>query len=306
LFGRRRLGRRKGLILGLCAAVGWGGYLAATRHGIAEGFSAGDLAFIRFMTAGLVLGPWLAIRWPSSQCDNLTVGRAVMLTLLAGPPLVLFVVMGTRLTPAGTGVLIELGTMAACCIFLATWWLNERLAALRIVALSILLVRVGVVGAPIVVCCSSVALLGTLMFMVAGGMFAAFVALVERWKIEPIAASAAVSTGSLVTYSPYYLWSVGIDRLSTFPVRLIAEQIIGQGLVAGVVAITAFSLAIRLLGLVPATVFPAITPAVAVLVGVSLTGETPTSLQALFIGLSTCAAFLLLICMPMVHKSGEG
>ena len=54
-----------------------------------------------------------------------------------------------------------------------------------------------------------------------------------------------------------------------------------QGLLSGVVAVLAFTRAVALLGASSASIFPAMVPAVAVLVGIPLTGELPTGPQTL-------------------------
>jgi drug/metabolite transporter (DMT)-like permease len=64
-----------------------------------------------------------------------------------------------------------------------------------------------------------------------------------------------------------------------------ALQAVGQGLLAGPAALYLFAYSIQLLGAGRAAVFPAIVPALALLVGWLLIGEPPTVLQA--VGLVT-------------------
>ena len=290
---RRYFRMRAGLMFGLCAALGWGGYLAATRHAVAEGLTSNDLAFIRYTTAGIILGPWLLLHW-RDRCSGLSLSRSLILALLAGPPLVMLVAGGSRHAPFATGMLVELAVLAVVGILLATWWLGERLDAIRVAGLVALTVRIIVVAGPVFLCCTSRSWMGVIMYAGAGCMFAAFVALVEKWQIEPLAATAVVSVMSACTFGPYYLGVDGLGRLSGMSLWLLGEQVVGQGLVAGVVALTAFSLCVRLEGIVRAMLFPALTPAAGVLFGSGLTGELPTITQASFLALSALGALFLL------------
>jgi drug/metabolite transporter (DMT)-like permease len=56
-------------------------------------------------------------------------------------------------------------------------------------------------------------------------------------------------------------------------------QALLQGLMQGVVALTAYSQAIRVLGVSRAVLFPAMVPAVSILVGIPIVGEIPNSTQ---------------------------
>src|SRR5262249_36208235 len=70
------------------------------------------------------------------------------------------------------------------------------------------------------------------------------------------------------------------------PARLVAAglhenvlQALGQGILAGPAALYLFAISIQLLGAGRAAVFPAMVPALALLVGWLLIGEAPTALQ---------------------------
>jgi drug/metabolite transporter (DMT)-like permease len=59
-----------------------------------------------------------------------------------------------------------------------------------------------------------------------------------------------------------------------------ALQALGQGILAGPAAMYLFAFSIQLLGVARAAVFPAMVPALTLLVGWLLLGEPPTALQA--------------------------
>jgi drug/metabolite transporter (DMT)-like permease len=72
---------------------------------------------------------------------------------------------------------------------------------------------------------------------------------------------------------------VGADRLLSAPPRVLLPQIIVQGVLSGVVAVLAFSRSVQILGAARASVFPALVPVSATLLGIPIVGEIPTAMQ---------------------------
>ena len=101
------------------------------------------------------------------------------------------------------------------------------------------------------------------LFAAAGLAAAAFAALTCRWHSDPIATMTIVSVVSLVTLGSYYVFLYGLSRLSIVPWTYLLEQIVAQGVIAGVLSWIGFLYAARILGLVTASFMPAMTPAVA-------------------------------------------
>jgi drug/metabolite transporter (DMT)-like permease len=132
------------------------------------------------------------------------------------------------------------------------------------------------------------------MFVVGGLMWAGFTVLQKRWALGPLQATAAVSVLSGLVYAPLYLALVGMDRIIALPWPMILGQVLVQGLLSGVVAVIAFSRAVQILGAGKAAIFPALVPAVAILVGIPVAGEWPTELQLLGLGLVTAGLFVAL------------
>jgi drug/metabolite transporter (DMT)-like permease len=283
-----------GLVFGALAALGWGVSLAAARHAISEGLSPIDLAFIRYSISGPLLATWSAFRW-KDRTNRISFGKACALAMLAGPPLTICVIGGTRSAPFTSGVLVEVASLAVACIVTARCALKEPLDALRRIALCLLTARIAFIAGPTLLFAGIQEQLGIVLFAAAGCMSAAFTALVCRWRIAPIRAMALVSFTSFASYGPLYMWNEGLGRLSQLNWTLILEQIVSQGLIAGIGAWIAFIYSARLLGLVRATFLPAITPAVAVLLSIILTSETPTLEQLSIMIFSAMGAILLVL-----------
>ena len=74
---------------------------------------------------------------------------------------------------------------------------------------------------------------------------------------------------------------------------------VAQGVLQGVIGITAYSHAIRVLGVSKAVLFPVAVPAISVLIGIPIAGELPTAIQigglcAVTIGLIAAVGWLRL------------
>lgn len=269
---------RRGWVYGSAAALIWGGYLAVSRQGIAAGLHAADLAFLRYATAGLLLLPWLVGRSPH-RLAGIGWTKRIVLALLAGPLFVLAGASGYHFAPLAHGAVIQLGMLTLMGIVLAAVLVGERPGKGRLVGLAVLILGLVVTAGPSLIQGTSTAWIGDLLFALAGSMWALFSVLQRRWSVSPIAATAVVSVLSAVVYSPLYLLREGIASLVDVGPAMIAEQILVQGVLSGVIALFAFSEAVQELGPGRAALFPALAPAVAILLGIPVTGEFPTMPQ---------------------------
>lgn len=273
-----RRSQHRGWLFGLVAATIWGGYLAVSRHGIAAGLDSWDLAFIRYIVAGALLLPWLLRNQPR-HLAGIGWSRGIVMALLAGP---LFVMIGTGgfiFAPLAHGAVIQLGTVTLMSALLSLWLVGERPTLLRVAGLLMLVAGLAVTAGRSLLAGSDTAWIGDLMFAVAGSMWAFFTVLQRRWAVPPLAATAVVSVLSGLVFSPIYLMFEGLDAFRGVEPLLIAEQVVVQGLLSGIVALFAFSRAVEILGPGRAALFPALAPAVAILIGIPLTGEIPDVVQ---------------------------
>ncbi len=122
-------------------------------------------------------------------------------------------------------------------------------------------------------------LIGDGMFIFAGLMWAMAVALQKKWNLQPIELAAFVSVLGALIYAPYYLTAHSLEPIKNLSTEMLWFMIIIQGVLSGVVALFSFAKAIQLLGAARASLFPALVPAVAILVGIPITGELPTTWQ---------------------------
>ncbi|MDE1905369.1 MAG: DMT family transporter [Rhodospirillales bacterium] len=285
---------RVGWLFGGVAALIWGGFLAVSRQGIGAGLYASDLAFLRYLLAGPLLLPWLCRR-DIRTLAGVGWRRGIVLAVLAGPLFVMVGAEGYVFAPLAHGAVIQLGTLALAATILAVLTLGERITAARACGMTTIVIGLALTAGPELWRGTQTAWMGDLMFAVAGGMWAMFTILLRRWRISPLVATAIVAVLSSAAFIPLYLASHGLGIVHRASVALLVEQMLMQGLLSGIVALFAFGRAIQYLGAGRAALFPVIAPAVAILIGIPLTGEWPTAFQlaglvTLSIGLIVSAA----------------
>jgi drug/metabolite transporter (DMT)-like permease len=275
-----------GFALGLLAALIWGSYLAMARAGVSVGLEASDIAFIRYGVAGLVMTPWLLAHRPATLA-GVGWGRGLILTALVGPLFILIGVGGYSYAPLAHGAVLQPAALTLAGMGLAALVLKDRLTRPRLAGGLVIILGLAVIAGPGLLSGGALTPLGDAMFVVAGLMWAGFTVLTRRWGIAPLAATAAVSALSLLIYGPLYLGFVGVERLLAQPWSVLVPQIIVQGLLSGVVAVIAFSAAVQRLGAGRAAVFPALVPAVAIILGIPIADEWPNGLQIAGLGTVT-------------------
>jgi drug/metabolite transporter (DMT)-like permease len=179
-------------------------------------------------------------------------------------------------------------------MLLAVLVLKDRPTSAHLIGIAIILAGLGFIAGPGLLAGSALTPVGDLMFTTAGLMWAAFTVLTRRWGVSAMQATAAVSTVSAALFVPAYLAFIGVGRLAGIAPTMLVAQVLVQGVLSGVVAVIAYTRAVQLLGPARAAIFPALVPAIAILIGIPVTGEIPTVPQ--MIGL---AAVTLGLCVTM-------
>ena len=108
----------KGIALGLVAAAIWGSCLAMAKAGVSAGLAPGDIAFIRYGVAGLVMLPWLVAKGLRT-CGGVGWARALILSVLVGPLFILIGVGGYRFAPLAHGAVMQPAALTILSIVLA-------------------------------------------------------------------------------------------------------------------------------------------------------------------------------------------
>ena len=267
-----------GVACGLGAALFWALGFVATRHGLKVGFTPADLLMHRFLWSGLVFLP-LVFRAGLGDLCGIGWGRGMALMVLGGPVMSIISYTGFLFVPLGHGSVIQPSCATLGGLFLAAVLLRERISFSRFFGAVVIVVGLAVIGGESIGHIGLSGVQGDLIFVLTGFMFAGFATLVRYWRVSAFSAAAVINVVSLSLF-PLYAASGGLGRLAAIGLGENALQALGQGILAGPAAMYLFAFSIQLLGVARAAVFPAIVPALTLLVGWLLLGELPTALQA--------------------------
>jgi len=269
---------RRDLLIGYGCAVFvmllWVGFTLSSRYsaggGVGVRMTPWDIGALRFSVSGIVAsGLWLA-----GIGRGLAPSRGVVLACLAGIGFALPAYVGFSMAPAAHGVVLLSGTLPFLAA-IGTWWaFGERWGRARRLSLGLLLVGIVLLGiesygqarAP------AGAWRGDLLFLLGSSSWAAFTVMARRWGASPMQTVVSVGLGGAVLFLPVW-WLVLPSRMLAAPVWEVAFQGFYQGLLAMVVSLSLYTLALARVGIARVTTITAMTPGVAGLLAVPLLGE---------------------------------
>jgi len=259
---RDRLGFLSGLFMALGASLGF----ASARAGILGGLEAVDLIFARFIVAAALMLP-LLIRFGVRDLAGIGWRRSLVLTVVGGAPFAMLQTGGYSFAPLAHGAVIAP-------------FLRERLSRNHLFGAVIVLTGVLLIGWDGLHADSGPrAWLGDLLFFASSVLWACFTLLLRHWRVPALRATAVVVVLSCLISTPtYFLW-VGMAHVQALPFAMIAFQGLVQGGLQGAFTMVAYGQAVVLLGVSRAVLFPAIVPALSVLLGIPIVGEIPGLLQ---------------------------
>ena len=269
-----------GYASGFTMAFGAAISFAAARAGILGGLAPDDLIFARFVVAGLVMLPVL-LHWGLPTLAGIGWLRGLALLATGGPLFAMLQTGGYAFAPLAHGAIIAPSVVTILSTVGAGVLLGERLTRSHLVGAAMVLAGVlliaghGVLASPI----AASTWIGDLLFFASSVLWAGFTLLIRYWRVDAVRATAVVAVLSLCVSAPIYLAYRGPAHVLDLPLGLLAVQGVVQGLVQAVITIMAYSRAIAILGVSRAVLFPAIVPAISIMIGVPLLGEIPTTLQ---------------------------
>ena len=266
-----------GAACGVGAAVFWAAGFAAARHGITAGLSPFDIAFHRFVWAGVVFLPSV-LGGGLRLLGGVGWGRGLALAMTGGPGQAVVSAAGFLVVPLGHGGVIQPAFATLAGILFAAAVLKESLPAVRILGAAAIVAGVAAIGSEALTTIGGNGILGDLSFALAGVLFATFAMLLRLWRLAPMRATAVVSSLTLL-YVPIHAAAFGFDRMIAAGGIENVIQAIVQGVFAGPMAIYLFARCVMLLGASRAAVFPALVPAVALALGFTVLSEQPSIMQ---------------------------
>lgn len=275
-----------GIAAGVAAAMIWATYFVFAKSGTGSGLLPQDFVLLRFGTAAAIMLPWLLRNNPRGLA-GIGWRRAIILTVLAGPPFILLGTGGYVFAPLAHGAVIQPSTITLASMVAAAVLLNERLTRDKLIGVALIIAGLAVIASYASAMGGGRVWIGDLLFIAAGLSWTGFTILIKRWELGALAVTAAISTISAIAVIPAMLIWGDISRITALPPATLAAQVIVQGALSGVVAVIAFGVAVRHLGAAKAGLFPAIVPAATLVVGTIVTGAMPTLFEWTGAGLAT-------------------
>jgi drug/metabolite transporter (DMT)-like permease len=281
-----------GICVGLIAASIGALYTVYARWGISRGLSSPDLTALRFGVAGIATLPLLLqamARRRTTLIEKWRVWLAV--SLLAGTPFGLLVFGALQFAPASHAAVFPFSSMSVMGMLLGAWILNDPLtnrkaAGIAVVLTGLVLVS-GIDASSFTVC----TLVGDVMFIAAGTLWAGFGILLRKHRLDPLLATSVIAFSALVTYVPVYIWTTGAAGLLAASSEVLWTEVFVQGLIAGCGTLFTYAKMVSILGPSRAAVFPALAPGLAALMAWPVLGHLPSGSE--IVGLLVVIAGLL-------------
>lgn len=264
-----------GTLCGIAAAACWAAGFVAAKQGLAVGLTPPDLAFHRFAWSGLLMLP-LMLQAGISDLGGLGWKRGLVILLLAGPLQAIVSYSGFAIAPLGHGAVIHPGAAALGGLVLAYVVLGEPLTRPRIIGIAAIILGLVVFAGEAITTLGGGALIGDLLFATAGFMWAAFTICLRGWRTSGMLAAKVVGVLSLLFYAPLHAVLFGFERMAAIGLAQNLLQVAVQGVLAGLLALYLFARAVTALGAGRASMFPALVPAMTILIGLLALGEVPT------------------------------
>ena len=271
----------KGLIAVAIVVCVWSGFIVISRMGASGVLLPTDLAALRYGVSGLFMLP-VVLR---IGLGGLTIGQIAVLTASAGFGFPLFAYSGFSLAPAAHGAVLLPGVLPLFTAVLAVAILGERMSWRR--GLSLVAISTGIAFIAFdAVRASGGFNPGDLLFLGGSFSWAVFTIAARKWSVAPLTATAVVSVMTLGIYIPVYLVALP-SNLAAAGWTEIAFQAAYQGLFAVIVAMLAFTRAVRALGSATTTMITAIVPGTASIAAVFILEEPFSVIAGLGIGAVT-------------------
>jgi drug/metabolite transporter (DMT)-like permease len=270
-----------GYFCGCVLALGASLSFATARAGIINGLTPSDLILMRFSVAGVVLLP-LLLRWGLPTLAGIGWRRGLILTVLGGPAFALKQMGGYAFAPLAHGAVIHPASVTILSTGIAAALLGERLSRGHLIGAGLVIGGIVLISWQGLHAATGVgSWVGDLLFFASAVLWAGFTVLIRHWRLPAIRVIAVVSVLSLLVVLPSYLAWYGLEHLRARPPLPMAMQALVQGLLQGIVALTAYSQAIRVLGVSRAVLFPAMVPGISILIGIPIVGEVPNATQVI-------------------------
>jgi drug/metabolite transporter (DMT)-like permease len=255
----------------------YGANFVISRHAVLNGFTPYDLAALRFATAGFILLPLFVKAGGLRDCAGVGWGRGLILALMSGAPMTMLMLTALALAPAAHGATIGPGTVACMSLVGGALMFGTRpggmaLAGFGIVLLGLICFAIGSGLAP-----SRYILIGDAMFFLMALLWGGYPLVIQKWRVDPLVATAVLSVLSLA-YLPIY-WFFLPGNLAGIPLWVVVAHAFNQGVLNVIAGLWLWGFAARTIGAAEAGRFPPLIPVIGTLTAIPVLGEWPGPFQ---------------------------
>lgn len=261
--------------VGLACAVGvvllYSSFVLVSRYGLHTELEPTDLAFLRYLVAGLILLP-VFLRHGTA---GLTLAQCCVLAGVGGLSFALLVFYGFKLAPASHGSALLHGTLPAFS-FVAGYFsggvLPDRLSLAGILATA---------GGVLLMIWDSLSvasgsqMLGDILLLCGSLNWAVYGVLVRRFRVAAFPATAILACFAMIVYVPLYLAATS-DRILHLPITDVITQAIFQGVFIAFLSIVLYTRTVQALGPDGAALAAALVPGLTTVLAIPMLGEWPS------------------------------
>jgi drug/metabolite transporter (DMT)-like permease len=245
-----------GLLAALAAALVGSAWQLISRHGVTTTLGPLDIALLRYGIPALLLCPlWLGRGRGLTKAPRMAL---VLLVIGGGLPFGLLVLAGAQWAPASHMGIFMAGSLPLFTAIGARIHRGEKVHGVRLAGLICIAIGMALFAAGSFHSGSS-SWRGDMLFLAAAMLWAVYSLAFGHCGLTPWQGAAFVNGWSSLLLLPV-LWTVGAPRLFSAPWPDIALQATGQGVVAGVLGLVAYSVAISRLGAARASLSAALVP----------------------------------------------
>jgi drug/metabolite transporter (DMT)-like permease len=288
------------------AVVAWASYNLGAKIGLADGFRPADLTLLRYGGGGILFLP-VFIHFGWRDLGGIGWPRGLVLTALAGPIFGLLVNFGFVHAPLSHGVVLAPAAGILVTIALTKIVGKAPVGSAKLIGAAMLVTGLVVLAAAPVAkgghgaSTQGMMLVGDASFFASGSLWGGFTFLLKRWDCEALRAAGTVGVLSGLAILPVWL---ALTAGAPAPVDLkhVLAQLVLQGALGGCLGIVAYVATVRRLGASTAALFPALTPPVAIALGIPMLHEYPSAIQLIGVAVALCG---IMIALGLFAKCGQ-
>lgn len=261
-----------GFCFGLVASLIWGCWPVISKWAQIHAINATEITLLRFFVSGIILCPvlfYLSVSWRT------VLTKGVALSIGAGLPYVWLAMQGIERSSSA-----HFGIIAPSCMLIfstlgGVFFLSETISYQRLLGVLLIVLGVFLVGFQSFMMMNKDVLIGDLMCVGCGALWASFTLLSKYWRLNSWVATAMVSVVSGVFCLPIYAFNVNELFVHTSGSSIFIHGLF-QGILVAILALFCYSKSVSLLGAAKGAVFAALVPPFALCLGVLILNESVT------------------------------